>query len=1378
MPSAGPTHLLVPSPWPAGLLQIGNSTALGTADAGTIVSTGAELDLNGQSVTDGEALTIGGSGIASAGAIINSSAIAATFSGPITLTGDTILNASVGAIALTNNSPITLSGTATALNLALTGAGTGSTLGAALQTGSGTVTMNGTGSWDLSGVNTYTGATTINSGALLVDGSTAAASAVNVVSGTLGGSGTINGPVTVTSGTVNPGSATASGTLTVASLALGSNALAFDMIGSGNDELVVKGPLDISTVGFTLNANAYVNPSGLPFSILHTTSLTGTFASAPSGTTLTASDGQMFLVQYSATDVTLTLVAPPTFSNANAVTENVGTAFTFPVAATGFPTPITVTEASTDVLPAGVTFSNGVLGGTPAVGAGGVYTLNFTAANGISPDTTQVLTLTIDEPVSFVTSTAFLGAGVISTYTVKTLGYPLPTVTLGGSDVLPQGVNFVNGTFTGTPLALSTTTLHLTATNGVSPTVTETATLSVDPTLIVSSYFDSAIYAIDARNGDVVSTLVFPGGNGLMAGLSGLTIGPDGDIYVSSQGSIPQLGAGQTVLPDAIFKIDPRNDNISTFITNAQLLSFVPSGSDFIPAGLAFGPDGDLYVSQNGGQGASNTNDQIIRFNVTNFGNTLFADGSGTSILSGLIQPTAVAFGVAPGDTHTLYVSDSGAATSTTGGPVLKIANADGVNGPPTSSIFVAGSAQINYPAGITFAPNGTMYLVDLGATSFQGQVFTINSNGTIGAEAAQPTSSLVAQFPSSIAFDDRGNFYTANLGDLGQNGIFGSINQYGSNGTFTGAFTQSLDPAGYSPSQLAFFEPAAFTSAPAASFALGGAGSFTVSAIGSPAPTIVLASGTLPTGLTFSGGVISGTPAAGTGGSYPLTFTATNNVGAAVTQSFILDVTNGPKALVYVSSTSFGLNSPTFGQVIADADPVMTNPQPATWGVNAFLSINEGLAALASNGTLTISGGTYNESVTVPAGDTLAITGALGAGETVTINSIDAAATSTIKLEQTVLAVGASDGANHTIAGKVMGQGGLTKLGSDALTLIGTTTYSGTTIASQGSLIVNSTLTTSAIVLSPTGTLGGTGTLGSVTAGGILDPGVFGTPGTLSTGTLTLHDASNNAGTLHIDIGSTSAFDKVASTGVVDITGAALSLTVNAAGISSGSSFTILTGTGITGTFNGLPSTGSTIAVGSQTFSVTYGASSVSLALVASATLVGSPVLNGGIAYINSPFASNQHSMVESVVYSFSNSVSLSAANFTLSGFQGTPPSQVPNVVVSGGGSVWTVSFSGVGVNGATHSIGDGEYSLVLSGVPGLATNTYDFFRLLGDMDGSGTVDTTDFTSFISTFLRASTDPFYLGADDFDNTGTIDSTDFTQFTSNFLKSVPSPLPN
>jgi Dockerin type I domain len=167
------------------------------------------------------------------------------------------------------------------------------------------------------------------------------------------------------------------------------------------------------------------------------------------------------------------------------------------------------------------------------------------------------------------------------------------------------------------------------------------------------------------------------------------------------------------------------------------------------------------------------------------------------------------------------------------------------------------------------------------------------------------------------------------------------------------------------------------------------------------------------------------------------------------------------------------------------------------------------------------------------------------------------------------------------------------------------------------------------------------------------------------------------------------------------------------------------------------------------------------------------STILNGGLAYIDNTVASRQHSMVENVVYSFSQAVSLTTANFALTGIGGT--TSAPNVALasSSGGTIWTVTFTGAGVNTATHSIGDGEYALTLSGAAGIATNTFDFFRLLGDMDGNGTVDSSDFNILISSFLRGTTDPAYLGADDLDGNGAVDGSDFNIFVSNFLKKLP-----
>mgnify|MGYP003700771185 CR=1 FL=1 len=117
-------------------------------------------------------------------------------------------------------------------------------------TTSGGVVHDGDGTTTLSANNSYSGATTINAGTLLVTGSIANSAATVNTGGTLGGTGT-TGPVTVmSSGAVAPG--TSAGTLSTGSLVLSTNSfLTFELdtpgtVGAGvNDLIAITGDLTL-----------------------------------------------------------------------------------------------------------------------------------------------------------------------------------------------------------------------------------------------------------------------------------------------------------------------------------------------------------------------------------------------------------------------------------------------------------------------------------------------------------------------------------------------------------------------------------------------------------------------------------------------------------------------------------------------------------------------------------------------------------------------------------------------------------------------------------------------------------------------------------------------------------------------------------------------------------------------------------------------------------------------------------------------------------------------------------------------------------------------------------------------------------------------------
>ena len=125
----------------------------------------------------------------------------------------------------------------------------------------------------------------------------------------------------------------------------------------------------------------------------------------------------------------------------------------------------------------------------------------------------------------------------------------------------------------------------------------------------------------------------------------------------------------------------------------------------------------------------------------------------------------------------------------------------------------------------------------------------------------------------------------------------------------------------------LAVNQAPAFTSATATTFDVNSAGTFTVTTNGFPTATL-LASGALPSGVTFFNNgdgtaTLSGTPALGSAGNYPLTINAANGTGQA-NQNFTLTVDAGQAPTI----TSAG--STIFTTGTSGTFTVTTNGVPA----------------------------------------------------------------------------------------------------------------------------------------------------------------------------------------------------------------------------------------------------------------------------------------------------------------------------------------------------------------------------------------------------------------------------------------------------------------
>jgi len=146
-----------------------------------------------------------------------------------------------------------------------------------------------------------------------------------------------------------------------------------------------------------------------------------------------------------------------------------------------------------------------------------------------------------------------------------------------------------------------------------------------------------------------------------------------------------------------------------------------------------------------------------------------------------------------------------------------------------------------------------------------------------------------------------------------------------------------------------------------ATTFTVGTPASFTVTATGSPRPTLTV-SGALPPGVAFNPatGILSGTPV--TAGSYNFTFTATNGVLPNATQSFTVTVAKASPTIATTASPGNLLGAP-----VHDTATVAGGASP-TGSVTFRLFSDAACATQVFTSTNPLAGGTATSGGFTPA--------------------------------------------------------------------------------------------------------------------------------------------------------------------------------------------------------------------------------------------------------------------------------------------------------------------------------------------------------------------------------------------------------------------------
>jgi hypothetical protein len=482
-------------------------------------------------------------------------------------------------------------------------------------------------------------------------------------------------------------------------------------------------------------------------------------------------------------------------------------------------------------------------------------------------------------------------------------------------------------------------------------------------------------------------------------------------VAVLGDSSVMVVGAGPTVLRCASTCTTGSNWASQTAPSGSGTLESVsPDGSGIIAVGLGSGSGKIIYQTSETGSWAAETSGTITQglYAISGNGGNYAAVGSNGLVLycSTSCDATAATWTVESvtgvtaqlqavsrtggmvyvvGAANTAYVLDNGGNNRNDAGSptsitynlsAMNLTDLQDINVTPTP--YVTGALPASLPSSSSCASNdlevGFSPSVNASPIGFAHAIVDYELSS-----AATASSALLVSVNDGSTWTSAGSLGTpttscqsVNVNVVSEVGVLTTTAaqlQLCIQFAGTGSPTASIQQVHLDVDATPAITPS-FASASSTSFTVGTAGSFTVTANGQPLPTIT-ESGSLPSGVSFTGGTgsatLSGTPGSGTGGTYALTFTATNAVGSTA-QGFTLTVDYAP-SITSANSTTFTVSTGSF-TVSTTGLPTPSISQSTGNGQTGLPS----WATFANNGngTATLSGtpptgsaGTYTFTIT-----------------------------------------------------------------------------------------------------------------------------------------------------------------------------------------------------------------------------------------------------------------------------------------------------------------------------------------------------------------------------------------------------------------------------